>query len=808
MKKTIVCVVLSLLYSAAAQEKAKLVVNAGHSADVQSVVFSADGTRLITADSRRVKLWELDSGREIRTLADDGGTAACISADGKFIASSSADGMIRIRDAETGKELRALKGHSGGLYHLTFSPDGKTLLSCGSDSASRGWDTQTGAELFVLNNTSISRWTFFAGSTAALASGYNVNDIRDIRTAAVVHKLGYYRYPKGYPGYGTFSCDGKTLVYIKDSRIVIMDPQTHEVRFDLLRNSGKIDQAVFSPDGIAAVLADKELFLIAPGKKKSVETLETERHQFSWATFSPDGKLLAAAEEGKPLFDKGEETIIRLWKPSGRKLCTLAGHPTQVLRAFFSPDGKLIATVCKDSSIRVWSTDSGKLISTMKGNCYPVSSLAAAAASNGFASASADGRLMLWNPDGTVRLIASNQRSSSAIALNAAGPRLASALRDFGSALTMWDLSTGKTMPFSKEHNDKWVRSVNFSADGKRLVSTGDDKYINVYDAADGRLVFSRYAASGLSGAALSPDGTQLISSESLLMLTDTRDQKSAKQLGFYPGTKSNIVIPSDGVYSAQGAGSFVTVCPLAGGALRHFKGHTGNVLSIAADREGKRIVSASYDGTARIWDIVSGKQLQTLPHGQSVIAAVFTSDGSRVITSCGDAAMRVWNASSGALVATIYSPSGTDYTIVAPDGRFDGTETGLGLIHWVAGSEVIPLSDFGDAFRERGLLASALAGALPASEPKAAAEELNREKARPDIAKRLAGKIHSISGNEIVVAYSGSGYMPKAGEKLFVIAGSGEKVMLECVFPMISLAKCRSAGKSAEVKKGMPVFR
>src|SRR5947208_87950 len=71
--------------------------------------------------------------------------------DGKSLASSGNDGLVRLWDAATGKEIRRFEGHKGNVDGLAFSPDGKTLLSSGGDGTVRLWDVATGKERLQLH---------------------------------------------------------------------------------------------------------------------------------------------------------------------------------------------------------------------------------------------------------------------------------------------------------------------------------------------------------------------------------------------------------------------------------------------------------------------------------------------------------------------------------------------------------------------------------------------------------------------------------------------------------------------------------
>jgi len=252
-------------------------------------------------------------------------------------------------------------------------------------------------------------------------------------------------------------------------------------------------------------------------------------------------------------------------------------------------------------------------------------------------------------------------------------------------------------------------------------------------------------------------------------------------------------------------------VTDIATGKNRLLLTHSENcyVRSVAFDRECKRIVSTDSHGTIRIWDASTGKQLHMLKgHTGNVINAQFTPDGTRVISSGSDTTIRIWDAAEGRLIATLYNFYGSEFAVVTPEGTYDGTPEALELLHWTVGSEVLPLSSFGENFRVNDLLASALYG--PLLKPQTAAAQSASSSAKPDIAKRLIGKIHSVSSGEVIVSYSGSGYMPKIGERFFVVNNEGEQMYLECRFPMLSVSKCSftKASDGKKISKGMPVFK
>ena len=140
---------------------------------VSSVAFSPDGQNVLTASGDTIQLWDAESGRLLRKF-DHGHTVTSIAITRDFTRLASASGdvldissegtagigdkTVKIWDLSNGQLLRTLKGHSGGVKAVAFSPDGARLLSAGQDTTANLWNVHNGELLASIVGAGTDDW--------------------------------------------------------------------------------------------------------------------------------------------------------------------------------------------------------------------------------------------------------------------------------------------------------------------------------------------------------------------------------------------------------------------------------------------------------------------------------------------------------------------------------------------------------------------------------------------------------------------------------------------------------------------------
>src|SRR6516225_1098536 len=355
------------------------------------------------------------------------------------------------------------------------------------------------------------------------------------------------------------------------------------------------------------------------------------------AAFSGDGKLVVTASD---------DNTARIWDAeSGGEIAVLKGHTDNVLSAAFSGDGKRVATASRDSTARIWDAGGGTEIAVLKGHDGAIFS----------AAFSADDKRLVTMSDRTARIwdaksgreIAVLKNHDSALnnaTFSADGKRVVTASRD--SIARIWDTKTGKEITVLKGHAGP-VSSAVFSGDGKLVMTASYDLTARIWDAESGNAVLVLKGHTGsVFTAVFSGDGKRVVtaSADSTARIWDVESGNEVARL-------LARLAPKRGKSGDIGD---ILGLPWEGKQIAVLKGHTDKLHSATFSADGKRVVTASDDSTARVWDAGGGTEMAVLKGHDDMLGAAFSADDKRVVTASKDKTARIWDADSGNEIAVL----------------------------------------------------------------------------------------------------------------------------------------------------------
>jgi WD40 repeat protein len=414
-----------------------------------------------------------------------------------------------------------------------------------------------------------------------------------------------------------FSADGQQLLTgSRDKTARLWETRTGQLLAEPMRHEQTVWAARISPAGRRAVTITESdtAWLWDVRARQPLVVLRQMAVVPQYTRFSPDGRLLAVVDESD---------VAKVWDAdTGDILTARMRHAANaiIVDAQFSPDGRRLLTSCEDRTLQAWDPQTGEPL----GPRWPQARMA---------------NRIRFSPDGRVLAMAADD-----------GARLL-------------DAATGQTL-FELRHSNR-AYSAEFSRDGKWLVTASADGAARIWEVATGRqhLALSGHEAevyhAAFDGparrvASASKDKTvRLWSVQTGRLLVPPLVHADALQ------RRDSVTFSADGTKLATAAGNAAQVWDAATGkALTTPLRHGGMVNSLRFRPDGRKLLTASEDGTARLWDPETGHPIsEVLRHGGGVKSAEFSPDGARVVTCSADMAVRAWEISSAPFPAPEWLP-------------------------------------------------------------------------------------------------------------------------------------------------------
>ncbi|KID84521.1 nuclear distribution protein nudF, partial [Metarhizium majus ARSEF 297] len=381
---------------------------------------------------------------------------------------------------------------------------------------------------------------------------------------------------------------GRQAEELHKSIIAYLSANDKHVTSDTLRKELGLDENVFTAD----VTKKYENLL----EKKWTSTIMDLESRNAALQSDIDRTIQATSKRQDP----------SCWLP-GSPRYSLQGHQGAINCVAFHPKFSSIASGSDDCTIKIWDWEFGELEKTIKGHTQAVRGVDYGGPHGGtlLASCSSDLTIKLWDPADdyknirtlyghdhsicSVRFVPSSHREWG-------GPRqLASASGD--GTIKLWNVENGHCVHTLRGHTD-WVRSIYPSADGRILLSAGNDRTARLWDIS-----------------AASPESTLTLVGHALgINCCALAPAASHPYLAAVAPSKAPAVSSGAAEFVATGSrDNTVKIWDAQGTCVRTLVGHDSWVTAIVFHPGGRHLLSVADDKTLRCWDLAQGQCVKVL---------------------------------------------------------------------------------------------------------------------------------------------------------------------------------------------------
>ena len=673
----------------------------------------------------------IQQGHELAVLA------VTVSPDSNLVATGSRDKSAKLWELSTGREIRSFLGHEGTVNCIDFSPDGKLMITSSADKTAKLWDVATGEEVFstpeafkMLTAAAFGPTGeyFIVGGFDNEAHVYGTKSKKTLATLKVNADQGL-----GYGVNFAFSPNGKWLAIGEDNHTAnVYETSTWEKKFTFAEEEGSCGGCAtwvgFNKDSQSLVMASNG----GPVKKYSLATGKPtlqyigDLEDISHVAFSPDDKQVLVVTK--------KEAII--WDNlTGRQLLRKSPQVNaEIKEAKYTKNGASLLLACDNNIIYQWDPWSGKVIKELTG-------------------------LINMRDKGNINYdpnfywdsyIAKYIRFKNRIMLSGDGKELIKG--KFGTKVKRWDIATGKTTMEYVGH-DKAALCYDLSKDGKRMVTGGGDGKIILWDVETGDTIRTIQSyREPIFDIKFNKDETEVASSswDATFKTHDLKTGKRTNYVDFKTNSVYNLAYHPSGLYVFIANMDFsLQLMELdTHKPVRDFVGHSDIISSLTVSPDQRLLMSTSWDGSVRIWDIATGlMDTKFKGHRGAVHTAIFSHDGNTVYSAGADRIIRAWDAHTAAethqftghtseITSLVLSKDGkmlishsldgatkfwdlgtgkeffehihfgnSEWMVKSPEGYFNGTDEARKYIHFVEGTKAYSVDQFFDEFYRPDLL-------------------------------------------------------------------------------------------------------
>lgn len=253
--------------------------------------------------------------------------------------------------------------------------------------------------------------------------------------------------------------------------------------------------------------------------------------------------------------------------------------------------------------------------------------------------------------------------------------------------LDVWNPKTGKLW-FSLEGHTDDILAVACSPNGRLVATGGVDKKIIIWDlATESKVVMLEGHDDYVRDLEFSPDGKKLISGswDRTAVVWDVISGLRLQTLSGHRDNVTSVAFNEDGTKVMTGCGDhLIRIWEIeTGELLKVMEGHTDEIWDVKWSNNSRFAASGAWDNKARVWDVETGEQVMVFPgHVTDVWSVAFNPDAMMLATSGGDRTVKLWDLATGKQICNlsgkvhtsdveevIFSPDGANITSVSRDG-------------------------------------------------------------------------------------------------------------------------------------------
>ena len=640
------------------------------------LTYETDGYALPEAEAALHQ--SIQASRVMLSFPQSGGVS--VSPDGSLLAIGDSRGLITLWDIQQAAVIGALNGHEQSVISIAFSDDGSRLASASSDQAVIVWEVGTGQEVMKIDGgggehvpAGLSAVDLSSDGLLLLATGQRLEaGLWDVDTATrLVAWEGIYG-PTG-----AISPDGETIALMTAAwDLGLSDKRSREWQAQELITLKWSDRAYD--------YADPFLEFLSP----SSSVIEAYQ-EYGSVSFSPDGTTMVTSVVSSLAVMRDAQT--------GTPLFTLDGHTNIITHTAFGPLGKQVATASADGTARVWDARTGELLLVLEGHQDDVMQVAFLPDGDRLITSSLDGSTKIWDitTGGGEYHGSYFQELGISFAFSPLADEMAVIYEDGTFQVIdiesgMPRIELGKVQVFSSLPGSQAIPL--FNPAGNKLLISDRSRGLYLFSTESGEQIQAYQGDSLITALAFSPEGNLIASGSQAgvvsLLDADTGELLLAMSVG--QGFVNGLVFDATGelLYIARAEGDVLAVeleALVASATAEHIRpiaqtaivnvldAHTDVVVHIELSSDGSRLLTASWDGTVKIWDSTSGELLLTLEgHTGRIWYATHLPDQERIATAGADGAILVWDAHSGELLYVLDNQStGVTKLESSPSGAY-----------------------------------------------------------------------------------------------------------------------------------------